>query len=822
MKKLIIPAVALAYMAALAASLLMAIKPGAAIFHLITTLRPENFTSDADSSYRYRVNLPPFLFPPEEALVFEGGQQLSRAIEGSGAEAGSSVFETIEASGWGYYLYLYPTENTDPTSNGTTYRLYSALSIVSHSLGVLYFSILLFGVFRFIGYVISAKNYKSLLSLNGWTKVSTGFLTRLRSTLQYIFTQSQSPWRSRLAEGGRLLAITAASAYALILIEWIFHVTKVSFMDSMSFGQKATIFFISGLALASLAMAINTALLLFGLLLRPIRLTWLTTCLNTAIPAALLTSLVVLWLDSFTYTVFRFGILTSTGLLRIAYGVLVLLLFFELYRWLLRLQGVSSQARLTPSAFKLLCGAFLGLLIVSAAAAVSQISSPSEEISPGESYISSGKELPDIILIGGDGVNANHMSLYGYTRETTPVIDALGDVSLVAENAYTNTSKTYGSIISMLTGKYPTRTRVFSPPDILHGIDSYQHLPGILKDLGYSTAQIGVDTYVDANTWNIQNAFDWINQRTVKKNVLVKTLRQLGYELPAYLILTIEERLANRLLQALYVDTIENPFSVVSDAPDWREDRRRIDDLINLLDGTVEPLFVHVHLVETHGPTFEPAIRNYSAGKEQVAGSMIDYYDDSILSYDAYIGALVEELKTSGRFDQTIIILYSDHAQGFQTDERIPLLIHFPADQYKGRIQTNVQNLDIAPTILDFLDIPIPDWMEGDSILQFSTQVREPLFAVIPDVDEGESTEANSRLINSNRLGTENYQFSFIQVFYCQRMYQLNLYSFEWSIVDIAQHTAPCDENSLLEIPQARQAVLQFFTNQGYDTSIIP
>ncbi|MCU0409500.1 MAG: sulfatase-like hydrolase/transferase, partial [Bacteroidales bacterium] len=92
---------------------------------------------------------------------------------------------------------------------------------------------------------------------------------------------------------------------------------------------------------------------------------------------------------------------------------------------------------------------------------------------------------------------------------------------------------------------------------------------------------------------------------------------------------------------------------------------------------------------------------------------------DTILSYDAYMGQLIEALKARGTFDETLIIVYSDHAMGFQTTERIPLVFHFPAGQHAGRITTNVQNLDIAPTILDYLGIPIPEWMEGESILHF-------------------------------------------------------------------------------------------------------
>jgi hypothetical protein len=454
--------------------------------------------------------------------------------------------------------------------------------------------------------------------------------------------------------------------------------------------------------------------------------------------------------------------------------------------------------------------------------AVTQINDKSELSGQRESSLDYDKVLPDIILIGSDGLSAKNMSLYGYTRDTTPYINSLAEVSLVAENAFTNSGKTYGSIISILTGKMPTSTRVINPPDILYGADSYQHLPGFLKDLGYSTAQIGIPFWVDANDWNLQNGFNIVNQRTFNRNILITTLHQLGFELPALFTITIEERLTNRLFHALYIITIQNPISVVTDAPSWQDDSRRIDDLLTLMENTKEPLFVHVHLLGTHGQTFHPAINKFSAEQVQNEDWMFDFYDDAILTYDAYVGKLVETLKSTGKLDQTILILYTDHAMAFKSNERIPLLIHFPNDKYQGRIQTNVQNLDIAPTLLDYLDIPIPEWMEGESILQFSNQVRDPLFAIVFSGETVDEMDPTSSGRNTTRLETDHHRFSAIQVFYCQRLYQLNLVVKEWVTSDVVQHTAPCEENDLLDIAQIKQATVQFLASQDYDTSIVP
>ena len=121
---------------------------------------------------------------------------------------------------------------------------------------------------------------------------------------------------------------------------------------------------------------------------------------------------------------------------------------------------------------------------------------------------------PNILLIGSDGLNASNTSVYGYERDTTPNLRHLADESLLAENAFTNSAKTSGSIISIFNSKLPTQTRVIYPPDILRNSNSYQHLPGILHKLGYRTIEISISHYIDAYTLNLRDGFDIVNDRS--------------------------------------------------------------------------------------------------------------------------------------------------------------------------------------------------------------------------------------------------------------------------------------------------------------------
>jgi hypothetical protein len=328
MKKMIYLTIVLTYVVAILMSLLVAYMPGAAIFSLQTILEPENIRSNDGYSYLYFVDLPTSLFPPEIGLLFEDGQQFKRSVRVDVTETGKGKFITDKSTEKGFYITFSTTDNSNPIANGRTYRFHSRTILLSRFMGIFYVSVLLVGGFRFVSFITNSREKANLRTLNGLVQILDLYRIHLKTTLSYVFAQSKAPWRSRLSEGGKLLVITAATAYGLIFIEWAFHVTKVSFMSGMSLGQKVEILLISGLALAAAGIAINIALVLFELLLRPLSLSILAIFLNPAVPAILLTALVILWLDSFTYTVFHFGILTSTSGLRMIYGLSIMLIFY--------------------------------------------------------------------------------------------------------------------------------------------------------------------------------------------------------------------------------------------------------------------------------------------------------------------------------------------------------------------------------------------------------------------------------------------------------------------------------------------------------------
>jgi hypothetical protein len=119
-------------------------------------------------------------------------------------------------------------------------------------------------------------------------------------------------------------------------MEWVFFVTKPSFMSGMSLWVQSRIFILSSLGWAILPLLL---ILLFGIIARVVHREPVTQFLVAAvimIPSLIVSSLILLLVDNFTYTVLQFGIVSTERLSRAAYGFLFLLLCgfaYPMARW---------------------------------------------------------------------------------------------------------------------------------------------------------------------------------------------------------------------------------------------------------------------------------------------------------------------------------------------------------------------------------------------------------------------------------------------------------------------------------------------------------
>ncbi|MFL7868668.1 MAG: sulfatase-like hydrolase/transferase, partial [Anaerolineales bacterium] len=268
--------------------------------------------------------------------------------------------------------------------------------------------------------------------------------------------------------------------------------------------------------------------------------------LGKLLPALTLSVTALIMLDNFSYTVFKFGIVSTSGVWRAAYALGFLIFLWQAWRFI----GRTIQKR--PKKY----ASFLSLGLLTVSIAVILITNLSNDSSLGNlttQYRKASTNRPNIIILGSDGLSASYLSAYGYTQDTTPFLSQIMGTSLVAENAFPNASSTTASTTSVLTGKEPTTVKVYRYPDILSGQDSFEHLPGILKQYGYEAVEIGTPYYVDAEKLNLLDGFDVVNSQSLNLPALDLLRSVLGNTPSTYFIWTMVERASERLLHIFFL-----------------------------------------------------------------------------------------------------------------------------------------------------------------------------------------------------------------------------------------------------------------------------
>jgi len=583
-----------------------------------------------------------------------------------------------------------------------------------------------------------------------------------------------------------LFYIIVFSAYFYAFMEWLFFATKPSSVSILSPLESMEVLAVTG-GVFALTLVIGSVILsLPAWLMNSPKWQPRLLVLSYIPPALLLSITVLMMLDNFTYTVFKFGVISMEGLWRAVYAFG----FVAFFWWMLRLSRRIVRRNNKPASFLT-----LGLLTVSMAGILAiRLSNDSSDI------------YPNIIILGGDGLSASYLSVYGYPLKTTPFLDEVAKTSLFAENAFPNASNTTPSTTSVLTGKEAITVKVFRYPDSLSGKDSFEHLPGILKRHGYKTVEIGTPHYVESRRLNLLDGFDIVNNQTQDQPAFDALRTVLGNSSSTYFIQTIMDRVSERLLHIFFIKKMQNPVARVN-GPDYRmTDEQRVNQIIELLDHADRPVFIFAHLMDTHGPIFSSQKQVFSNGSD--AGDWDqNRYMDAILSFDGQVKKVYEHLAQTGQLDNTILVIYTDHGLKYTINQRIPIIIHFPKNAHAGKIHNNVQNIDIPVTLLDYLGIPAPEWMTGTSLLNGE-----------PDADrEIMSTTAGS----PKMIAPPFYQLQSIQVIVCQKRYVLNVREDTWRTGMINGHTANCAEDTLPSEQEVHQTILEYLEKYNYDTSTL-
>jgi len=320
---------------------------------------------------------------------------------------------------------------------------------------------------------------------------------------------------------------------------------------------------------------------------------------------------------------------------------------------------------------------------------------------------------PDILLVSIDALRADHLSCYGYDRETSPVLDDLASDGVRFVNAYSASSHTREAVPSLLTGKYPQEA--VGPSFHL----STSTVGNYLSD--YRTAAFHSNPYV-SRAYGFDRGFETFDDDLYfGRNPL----------------LALGQRVIDKLLDRHYAR-----------APVINE--RYFGWLDRIKD---RPTFAWLHYMDVHGPYDPPS--DYAFGKEETTSTkslytnacrdpdtvsedhhqaLVDTYDGEIRYIDEQLGELIEGLKRRGRLSNTLLVVTADHGDAFGEhgyyghprylhDEvvHIPLIIAGPNVPHTT-IKSPCSTIDIVPTLLSATGIDT-DQLPG---IPLQTVARSP------------------------------------------------------------------------------------------------
>ncbi|MCC7542567.1 MAG: flippase-like domain-containing protein [Deltaproteobacteria bacterium] len=364
----------------------------------------------------------------------------------------------------------------------------------------------------------------------------------------------------------------------------------------------------------------------------------------------------------------------------------------------------------------------LGLAVVAAVAAVALRNGEAIGDTAGHRAARAPAGAPNVLLIMVDTVRADHLPPYGYTKGRTPNLDAFARESVRFDQAFAQASWTRPSVASILTGRMPASHRTMFKGDALPTeIDT---LAESLQRGGYATAGL-VTNYNIAPFFRFDQGFD-------EYRYLEPDLVLWAGDTEAKLALVSAGRVVIERARAALGRTSHSTY--YRDAPEVNSEVTR------WLDRAPDaPWFLFVSYMDPHDPYFEHpydgrAIARVSTPNPSPAQAdeMRRLYDGEITYWDHHFGQLIADLRRRGLYDDTLIIVTSDHGEEFHDhggfwhgttlyDEqlRVPLFVHLPGGELGGSVVSDwVRSIDIAPTVLRFAQVAPPRGTQGEDLFR--------------------------------------------------------------------------------------------------------
>lgn len=356
-------------------------------------------------------------------------------------------------------------------------------------------------------------------------------------------------------------------------------------------------------------------------------------------------------------------------------------------------------------------------------------------------------DAPDVLFIVMDTVRSMSTSTYGYERPTTPVLDQLAAEGVVYEDAYAPATWSLPAHAALFTGTFPSRNNAHAETRFL------SEGGGTLPTMAEHLALAGYETYAFSANPHISDAFGLTRGFMHNDKAWQSGTSARGFSF------------IYRIVDALGLGGVEDKggAQVIRNIEDWMKARPEND----------RPAFVFVNFLEAHFPFHQMPdeflyayqdrdidelreIGQVSFGVqfgrqltdeelERIRQPIVDMYDGGVLYTDYLVGKVVEQWRSRGMLDNTIVVVVGDHGEvvgehgafGHVTpmveeDLRVPLVMRYPEKIPAGsRVSQGVSTVGVFSTVNDMLGIADSPIVQVRSLLPGinKVEVGKPLLA---------------------------------------------------------------------------------------------
>ncbi len=286
----------------------------------------------------------------------------------------------------------------------------------------------------------------------------------------------------------------------------------------------------------------------------------------------------------------------------------------------------------------------------------------------------------NVILITLDTLRADHLSCYDPDKVATPHLDRLAAEGVLFERCIAQTPLTLPSHTTILSGTYPLHHQVRDNGGFIVPAE-LELLSEILQRQGFATSAF-IAAYVLHSKWGLARGFDHYSDT---------------FDLSKHKAISLG-------------DVQKRADQVLAEARDWlRANRER-------------RFFSWIHLFDPHTP-YEPPSPFLERYPGQPYRGEVAYLDDEL-------GKFLVFLEEQGLLDNSLVIVTGDHGESlgqhqemthgffiYEASQWVPLIVRAPFPFPVKKVPALVQHVDLAPTVLEALALPVPPAMQGRSLL---------------------------------------------------------------------------------------------------------